>query len=119
MVVGVVEALGVVANAVAIVLAARNTRGSSVTALVPEVIVYLIIAVLLALLAWGLHKRRAAARTPFLLAQVFVLIIGYTVVVGDGAATKVVGALILVLGAVGLGVALMPSLAAELRDGQS
>lgn len=109
------EVAGLVVYAVAIGVAARDSRGSTVTATGWEIAIYLAFAGLLGLVCWGLIRRSALARTPFLLAQAFVAIIGWTVLVGDGALTKTVGALVLTVGLVGLVTSFLPGLVAALQ----
>lgn len=109
------EVAGLVVYAVAIGAAARDSRGSTVTATGWEIAIYLAFAGLLGLVCWGLIRRSALARTPFLLAQAFVAIIGWTVLVGDGALTKTVGALVLTVGLVGLVTSFLPGLVAALQ----
>lgn len=108
------EAVALVGYSVAIAVAARSSRGSSVRATGVEIAIYVAFAVLLGLLARGLARRSPMARTPFLVAQLFVLVVGYTVFAGDGTATTVVGAVILVVGAVGTVVGFLPGLPATL-----
>lgn len=109
------EAAGLVVYAVAIGVAARNSRGSTVTATGWEIAIYLAFAALLGLVCWGLIRRSALARTPFLLAQAFVAIVGWTVFVGDGAVTKTVGAVVLAVGLVGLVTSFLPGLVSALQ----
>lgn len=108
------QVLGLVVYAIAIGVAARNSRGSTVTATGWEIAIYLSFAGLLGLVCWGLIRRSPLARTPFLLAQAFVAIVGWTVFVGDGAITKTVGALVLAVGVVGLITAFLPGLVVAL-----
>ena len=103
------ETIGIVIFIVAIALAARSSQGSTVTATGPEIAIYAIFAALMGLLTFGLVRRNALARTPYLIAQLFVGIIGYTVLVGDGVVTKAFGAVILAVGVVGTINSLMPS----------
>lgn len=102
--------MALVGYAIAIGVSARNSRGSSVTATGWEIAVYLSFAALVGLVWWGLRKRNAFARTPFVLTQAFVVIVGWTVFSGDGAATKAVGLVILGLGLSGVVIGLSPGL---------
>lgn len=110
----VIETLALVGYIVAIAVAARQSRGSSVTATVSEIIVYAAFAVLMALLAWGLWRPSPFARTPMLVTQAFVIIIGYTVFVGDGSATTAIGVVIMLFGLAGLLVGFSPALVSGL-----
>lgn len=110
------ETLGIVIFIIAIAIAARSSQGSTVTATGAEIVIYAMFAALMGLLTFGLVRRNALARTPYLIAQLFVGIIGYTVFVGDGAVTKTFGVLILAVGVVGTINALMPGLVRELAS---
>lgn len=109
------EALALVAYAMAIGIAGRNSRGSTVTATGVEIAIYLVFAALIGLVCFGLLRRNSLARTPYLIVEVFVGIVGWTVLSGDGAWTTAVGAVILVLGAVGVVNSLLPGLMALLE----
>ncbi len=112
----VLDAVGLVGYAVAVGIASRSSRGSSVNAAGVEILIYLAFAVLMGLLARGLWRRKSMARTPFLLSQLFVMIIGYTVFAGDGTAVKVAGGVVMLLGLVGLALSLSPRLAEALAE---
>jgi hypothetical protein len=107
--------VALVVYAIAIGVAARNSRGSSVTATGWEIAVYLSFAALVGLVWWGLTRRNAFARTPFVLTQAFVVIVGWTVFSGDGTATKAVGLVILGMGLFGVFVGFTPGLMAALE----
>ncbi len=109
------ESLALVVYAIAIGVAARDSRGSSVTATGWEIAVYLLFAALIGLVWWGLTRRNSLARTPYLLTQAFVVIVGWTVFAGDGVFTKTVGLIILAVGVVGVVVGFTPGLVAELE----
>lgn len=111
-----VETLALVGYAVAIGIASRNSRGSSVTATGWEIATYLAFAILLGLICFGLLRQSAMARTPFLMAQVFIGIVGYTVFSGDGTGVKVAGVLLLMAAAVGVWVGFSPGLVSELEQ---
>ena len=110
------ETVGIVVFIIAIAIAARSSQGSTVTATGPEIAIYGVFALLMAWLTFGLVRRNPLARTPYLIAQLFVGIIGYTVLVGDGVFTKIVGALILAVGVVGTVNSLMPSFVQSLTN---
>lgn len=111
-----VEAAALVVYCIAIGIAAQNSRGSSVTATGWEIVIYLCFAALIGAICVGLMRRRSLARTPFLVTQVFVGIVGYTVFVGDGVVTKTVGAVILLIGVAGTVLAFTPALVEALTD---
>lgn len=115
----IAETVALVVYAIAIAIAARDSRGATMTATGWEVAVYLAFAVLLGVLTFGLMRRSALARTPFLVAQAFVLIVGWTVFSGDGTVTKTLGALIALVGIVGLVVSFSPAFVASLDGGES
>lgn len=111
------ETVALIAYIFGIALASRESRGSSVTATASEIGVYAAFAALLALLTWGLWRSSPLSRTPFLVAQVFAVIIGYTVLAGDGWVTTAAGIAIMATGGVGVILALSPAMAAALsRD---
>jgi hypothetical protein len=112
----ILDAVALVGYAVALGVASRSSRGSSVNAAGVEIAIYLAFAVLMGLLARGLARRRPLARTPFLLSQLFVIIIGYTVFAGDGTAVTVVGGAVMLLGLIGVALSLSPRLAEALAE---
>ena len=114
----IAETVALVAYAIAIAIAARNSSGATVTATGWEVAVYLAFAALLGVLSVGLLRRSPLARTPFLVAQAFVLIVGWTVFSGDGTVTKTLGAIIAAVGVVGLIVSFSPAFVAALDGGE-
>lgn len=79
-----------------------------------EILVYASFAALLAWLTWGLWRASPLARTPFLVAQVFAVIIGYTVLAGDGWVTTVTGVVLMLVGGAGAIMALSPAMATAL-----
>jgi hypothetical protein len=79
-----------------------------------EIFVYALFAGLMAWLTWGLWRASPLARTPFLVAQVFAVIIGYTVLAGDGWVTTTTGVVLMAVGGVGAILALSPAMAAAL-----
>jgi hypothetical protein len=105
-----VEAIGLLVYSVALGVAALNSSGvtgAPSSAPVIEIIIYLIFAVGVGFIARGSFAGTRTSRPPYLLTQIFVLIIGYTLLVGDGAVVKTFGVLIggLGLAALGVGVA--------------
>jgi hypothetical protein len=107
-VIALIEAAGLAAYAVAIGVSGIGAPDTGAAPLV-ELLVYLAFAAGLVAIARGLWSRRRAARTPFGIAQVFALIIGWTLVQGAGAVVDVPGYAALVLGVVGLACAFSPA----------
>jgi len=105
------ETVALVGYMLAIAIAARNTRGSTESATVSELVFYGMFAALMAWLAWGLWRLSPLARTPFLVTQAFVFIVGYTVFVGDGVATTISGVLLMLVGLAGIVLGFSPALA--------
>lgn len=101
------EAGLLVVYCVALSIAALNSQGAKLGAPVVEVIIYLIFAVGIALIARGMFAGRSGARPPYLLTQVFVLIVAYTLFVGDGEVVKLFGLAIGVIGAVAMAFGIM------------
>ena len=101
-VVAAVEAAGLVVYCIALAVAALNSQGATVSAPVVEIIIYLIFAAGIGLIARGMSAARSAARPPYLLAQIFVLIVAYTLFVGDGSTVKAFGIGIGILGVIGM-----------------
>lgn len=99
-----VETVALVAYCVAIGIAALNSSGATQSAPIVEIIIYLIFAVGIGFTARGSFNGSRTARPAYLLTQIFVLIIGYTLLVGDGAPVKLVGAAVGLLGLVAMGV---------------
>ncbi len=96
------EVLGLVGYGIAIGWSARH-GGGKVSAAPVLVVLYLIFAVLLALVARGLRRRRMVARTPFLLAQAFALIVAWTLAHGTGVLPHAMAVVVGVVGALGFG----------------
>jgi hypothetical protein len=99
-----IEAVALVAYCVALGIAGLNSSGATQSAPIVEIIIYLIFAVGIGFIARGSFNGSRTARPPYLLTQVFVLIIGYTLLVGDGAAVKLVGSAVGLLGLIAMGV---------------
>jgi hypothetical protein len=109
------EAIVLVAFAVALGVASLDTRGTNTGASpVAEVIIYLLFAACIALIARGLWRRSALARTPMVLAQVFGLISAWLFIEGTGFSV-VVGWLIVAVSVLGIVLALRPSTGEDLR----
>lgn len=92
------------AYCIALGIAALNSSGATQSAPVVEISIYLIFAIGIGFIARGSFAGSRTARPAYLLTQIFVLIIGYTLLVGDGAAVLLVGTAVSLLGLVALGV---------------
>ncbi len=99
-----IEALALVGYCFALGLAALNSSGATQSAPIVEIIIYLIFAIGIAFIARGSFMGSRTSRPPYLLTQIFVLIIGYTLIVGDGPTVTAVGIAVGLLGAVAMGV---------------
>lgn len=109
------EAVVLVLFAVALGIASVNTRGTNTGASpVAEVVIYLLFAACLGLIARGLWRRSALARTPMVLAQVFGLISAWLFIQGDGWSVAV-GWLMVLVSVAGIVLTLRPSTGEELR----
>lgn len=113
-----VQTVALIGYIIAIALASRQSRGSSMTATTAEIIVYAAFAALMAWLAWGLWRPSPFARTPMLVTQAFILIIGYTVFSGGTTATTITGVIIMLVALAGLVLGFSPALVAGLYGEQ-
>lgn len=109
------EAVVLVLFALALGIASFNTRGTNTGASpVAEVVIYLLFAAGMGLIARGLWRRSALARTPMVLAQVFGLISAWLFIQGNGLSV-VVGWLIVVVSVAGILLTIRPSTGDDLR----
>ena len=76
---------------------------------VATVVVWVVIAGALALIWYGLFRRRRAARTPFLLAQLFALVVAYPLATSDIALERVAGVILAVAAVLGIVLGLRPA----------
>ena len=113
-VIAALEAVVITAYSVVIAVAAFQTPGS-VSAGPVVVVLFLLFAAGIALTARGLWRRRAAARTPFGVTQMFGLVTGWTLVQGDGTSTHVAGYAVLVVSLVAIALVLSPTVGAALE----
>lgn len=111
-----IEAVGLVLYCIALGIAAFGSQGAKLSAPIVEIVIYLIFAAGIGLIARGMFAGRVGARPPYLLAQVFVLIVGYTLFVGDGTVVKVFGVAIGLLGAIALIVGILTIVKEPERD---
>jgi len=96
------EAALLVLYCIALAIAALNSSGAKLGAPFVEVLIYLIFAAGIGLVARGMFTGKFGARPPYLLTQVFVLIVAYTLFIGDGGVVKVIGLGIGLLGAIAM-----------------
>ena len=111
--VAALEGVALVAHTVGIGVSATQNPGSIASAPV-EMVLYLVFAAGILACALGLWRRRAAARTPFGVVQLFGLVVGWTLTQGDGDLTHRIGYLVLAVSIVGVALVLSPSLAESL-----
>lgn len=102
------EALALAAYAVGIGVSAVQNPGSVAAAPV-EIVLYLIFAGGLVAIARGLWGRRSMARTPFAVAQLFGLVIGWTLTQGDGDLVHRIGYAVLAISVVGIAAVMSPA----------
>jgi hypothetical protein len=102
-----IESLGIAVYGVSIGLAGLANPGSVAAPLV-QVVLYLLFASGIAVTAWALWNRRRSARTPFVVIQLFALVVGYTLMQGDGDAIHRLGWAVLAMGVVGIALAMSP-----------
>ncbi|TAK70775.1 MAG: hypothetical protein EPO13_02665 [Actinomycetota bacterium] len=91
-----------------------TTDISSGPGLVVELVVYAALGVGLAVVARGLWARRGWARSPALLAQLFVLVVAVPLLRSPDAVPRVAGAVAAVVAAAGAVAVLMPAVTREL-----
>lgn len=83
MVTGLLQAVALVVFAMSIVVESERVN-STVGKPIAEAVIYAVFAVALAGLTSQLGRGRSWARTPFLVMQLFALIVGYTLLKGSG-----------------------------------
>lgn len=86
--VGVAQTLGMIVFVIAVAIAAMNSGGwrsdTTIDIVGPaEVITYSLFAAGIGWATWGMRRVRINARTPFLVAQLFAIVIGDTVRTGS------------------------------------
>jgi hypothetical protein len=100
------EVVGLVGYGIAIGWVAQGNGGGKVSAAPVLVALYLIFAALVALVGRGIMSHRHWARTPYLLVQVFGIIVAYTLARGTGLAPHMFAVVVGVVAVAGLGVGL-------------
>ncbi len=114
LVIAAAEALGALGLAVAVGLSLGSSDAGTVAAAATAGI-WVLIAVGLGLVWFGLYRRRRLARTPFLLAQAFALVVAWPLLAADPAVDVALGAASAALAVVGVVLALRPSVPAALH----
>ncbi len=109
----VVEAVAIVAYCVGLGISALQNPGS-VSAAPVQIVIYLLFAAGILACARGLWLRRHAARTPFGVVQLFGVVVGWTLVQGDGDLTHRIGYAVLAVSIVGIALVMSPSLGESL-----
>jgi len=111
--VAALEALAVLAYTIGILVSGAQNP-SSIAAPFVEVVIYLLFVLGIVLVARGLWQRRRWARTPFIVVQLFGLVIAYTLLSGDGDGIHVLGVVVGLISVAGIVAVFMPSTSAAL-----
>ncbi len=106
-----IAGLEAVAAGVLSVLIGLGTAGSDLDLwiAVATVVIWVVIVGALALIWWGLFRRRRMARTPFLLAQAFALVVAWPLVNSDIAVDLVAGVVLAIVAVAGMVLGLRPA----------
>lgn len=113
--IGALQAVALVGYAVAIGFAAAGA-GTDVASAPAEIVVYLLFAAGIGLVVKGMLNLRRIARGPYVVTQLFGLIVGWTLASGDGTAVHVAGWIVLIASLTGLALMLNPQVADALVD---
>lgn len=97
------------------VSALRSGVGAGMAA--AEIGMWALVVLGLVLVWWGLRRRSAIARTPFVLVQMFALVVTWAFVGSDVPGYRLAGIALGVAAVAGLGLALRPSVRAALHGG--
>lgn len=114
-VIGAVEAVGLVAYAIAIAISAWRVGEDGAAAPV-QVVIYVLFALGITLVVRGLLSGRRLARGPYVVTQLFGLIVGWTLAAGDGTWVHLTGWIVLALSIAGIALMLNPAVSAALVD---
>lgn len=114
-VVGAAQAAAIAVYA-AVIAAVALQVGANVAVAPVEVVIYLLFAAGIALVVKGLLNRRRIARAPYVVTQMFGLIVGWTLTEGDGNAVHIAGWIVLVISLTGIALVLNPRVGAALVD---
>ena len=107
------ETLGATAYAISIGIAGAQNL-SSVSVPVVELVIYVVFALGIGLCTRALWLKRRGARTPFGVVQLFALVVGYTLMQGDGDLVHRIGWVVLGAGVVGIATVLSPAVGESL-----
>jgi len=107
------EALAAGVLAVVVGIGALTSDLEGVVA-VATVVMWVVIVGALALIWFGLFRRRRAARTPFVLAQLFALVVAWPLATSDIVVETVAGVALAVAAVVGIVLGLRPAARAAL-----
>jgi hypothetical protein len=110
--IALVEAGALVAIIIVNAIGAFSDKQVNIGLLAGGELIWLLGAGALVLVAWGLRRRSGAARTPFVLAQLFALIMAYPLIRHSGV-WIFVGILLAAIALIGIGIALSPRAGAE------
>lgn len=88
-----VESLSLAIYAVSLLISA-TINGTTVGSPIVETVIYLIFAILIFFVARGFSRAQSWSRTPYLLAQVFIGIVAYTLIAGTETGYKFAGVVI-------------------------
>ena len=94
--------------------AAQGLSGGSPGLAVAEIVIWLCFVAGLVLIWWGLRRRKRLARTPFLLAQAFALVVVPLFVGSDVGGYRIAGWVLAVAAVSGIVLGLRPSVRREL-----
>jgi hypothetical protein len=110
--IALLEAAALVVIVIVNAVGALSDKNGNLGLLLGGELLWLLGAGALVLIAWGLRRRAAWSRTPFILAQMFALIMAYPLIRHSGFWIPV-GLLIAAVALVGIAVALTPRAGAE------
>lgn len=102
-VIALIESVALFVYCLALAVAALNSSGATESAPIVEILIYLIFGIGIFFISRGMLARSVNARAPYFVTQIFVLIVAYTLLVGDGTPVQVVGAAVAALGIAGFG----------------
>lgn len=108
-----VESVSLFIYCIVLAIAALNSSGATESAPIVEILIFLVFAIGIWAVARGIWNQSINARAPFFLTQVFVLIVAFTLLAGDGVVVKTVGVLVAALGVAGLAVGVAMIIAAD------
>ena len=113
--IAVIEASGIAVYGITIGLAGLSNPGS-VAAPAIQLVLYLLFAGGIGATAWALWRQQRGARTPFVVIQLFALVVGYTLMQGDGDSIHRLGWAVLAMGVVGIALAMSPVVGKALEN---